>query len=75
MFLFTVKACFDASSYQGSEVNLFHTTSQVNNTSTTRHLNRPKSSPARAIAERNHKVVSYIAHEGLQHTIIIIGYS
>ena len=55
-----VKAYFDGgnSSYQGSEVNLFRTTSQVNNAaSITRHLSRPKSSPARAVAERNQKVL------------------
>lgn len=50
------QAYFDgSSSYLGSEVNL-HTTSQVSTYTTTRHLNRPKSSPAKAIAERNAKL-------------------
>ena len=59
-YIIHVKAYFDGgnSSYQGSEVNLFRTTSQVNNAaSITRHLSRPKSSPARAVAERNQKVM------------------
>lgn len=61
-----MKAYFDgSSSYLGSEVNL-HTTSQVSTYTTTRHLNRPKSSPAKAIAERNAKVLVIMVGVGLE---------